>query len=86
MDATRTVFTTEDLRGLSKLGVSAAIGVTDLVEQMHHTILRTPLPFGAPVEGPTRGITGFVYRAVRGVMRLTGGTIDTALGLAPAPR
>jgi pimeloyl-ACP methyl ester carboxylesterase len=85
MDASKSVFTAEDLRGLSRLGISAALGVTDLVEQMHHTILRTPLPYGAPIEGPARGLTGFVYRAVRGVMRLTGGTIDAALGLVPPP-
>ncbi len=84
----KTGISSEDLRGLSRLGFTAAVGLTDLVEQMHHTILRTPLPFGAPVEGPARGLTGFVYRCIRGVMRATGGGVDAALSLfggSPAP-
>ena len=81
MSADRTTLSSNDLRGLSKLGFSAAIGVTDLVEQMHHTILCRPAPLGAPVEGPAGGLTGFVYRCVRGAMRLTGGGVDVAFDL-----
>jgi hypothetical protein len=75
------VFTAADLRGLSKLVVDATLGVTDLVEQMHHTISRTPPPLGKPVEGPARGVAGLVYRCVRGVTRLTGDGADAALRL-----
>ena len=56
----KTGISSEDLRGLSRLGFTAAVGLTDLVEQMHHTILPQPLPPGAPVAGPARGVTGFV--------------------------
>jgi hypothetical protein len=77
----KTGFSSEDLRGLSRLGFTAAVGLTDLVEQMHHTILRAPLPLGAPIEGPARGLTGFVYRCIRGVMRAAGGGVDAALSL-----
>ena len=72
-------FTASDLRGLSKLGFDAALGVTDLVEQMHHTIARTPPLFGEAIEGPARGVAGLVYRCVRGTIRLTGEGADALL-------
>ena len=76
-----------DLRGLSQLGFAAAVGLTDLVEQMHRTISRAPPPFGASVQEPTSGVTGLVYRGVRNAMRLTGGGIDLALALfGPRPQ
>ena len=72
-------FTASDLRGLSKLGFDAALGVTDLVEQMHHTIARGPPLFGEAIEGPARGVAGLVYRGVRGAIRLTGEGADALL-------
>jgi hypothetical protein len=47
---------------------------------MHHTIQLRPGPVGkAPGAGRTRGITGFVYRCVRGTTRLIGAGLDTVL-------
>ncbi len=57
--------TASDLLGAGKLGISAAIGITDLVEQMHLTISRRPLPLGPAIEGPAGGVAGFVYEGVR---------------------
>ena len=51
-----------DLRGLLKLGVDATVGVTDIVEAMHHTIGSRSGIVGAAPSGRTSGITGFVYR------------------------
>ena len=51
------------------LGLSIA---RDLVEAMHHTITRVPKILGVPITGRTRGITGLVYRSVRGVAGLIG--------------
>lgn len=59
-----------DLRGLNRLVIEATTGVTDVVEAMHHNISRFP---GA------RGITGLVYRSIRGITRLVGGGIDAVL-------
>ena len=74
-----------DLRGAARLATDAARGLTDLVEAMHERIARLP---GVPARSPagrTRGITGLVYKSVRGVTRLTGGTVDALLALlAPA--
>lgn len=69
-----------DLRGLASLGVDGVLGIVDLVEAMHHTIGRRPWVFGTAPLGRTRGITGLVYRTVRGTTRLVGGTLDPVLG------
>ncbi|HKI01982.1 MAG TPA: alpha/beta hydrolase [Thermoanaerobaculia bacterium] len=68
-----------DLRGVSRLALDASVGVTDLVEAMHHNISQAPSLLGTPAPGATRGITGLVYRSIRGVTRLVGGGIDAVL-------
>ncbi len=69
-----------DLRGASRLAIDATIGLTSLVETMHHNILRTPGVLGEATQEPATGITGFVYKSIRGVTRLVGGGIDAILG------
>ena len=69
-----------DLRGASRLAIDATIGLTNLVESMHHNISRRPGILGTTPDDPTRGITGFVYRSIRGVTRAVGGGLDLALG------
>ena len=68
-----------DLRGLGRLAIDATLGITSLVETMHHNISRVPGPLGKSTQKPTNGITGFVYRGIRGVTRLVGGGVDLAL-------
>lgn len=69
-----------DLQGVSRLAVEATLGVTGVVEAMHRTIQLRPAPVGkARGAGRTRGITGFVYRCVRGTTRLVGTGLDAAL-------
>lgn len=69
-----------DLHGFSRLTIEAVAGLTDLVEAMHHNIASTPAPLGKAPAGRTRGITGLVYRSIRGVTRLVGGGLDAVLG------
>lgn len=71
-----------DLRGLSRLGIDAVTGVTDVVEAMHRNIAGLAPPLGRGREGPTTGLTGLIYRSVRGVTRGVGAALDGALGLA----
>ncbi len=66
-----------ELRGLSRLVVEAAIGVTGVVEQTHRSILHLT-PYADAAERGA-GITGFVYRCIKGVMRLSGSAIDAVL-------
>jgi len=72
------------LYGAARLAVDATVGIVDLVEAMHHTIATRAGIFGAAPSGRTGGITGLVYRTIRGAARLTGAGIDTAWdALAP---
>ncbi len=73
-----------DLRGASRLAVSATIGLANLVENLHHNISRVPGPFGAASQRSTKGITGLVYRSIRGVTRLVGGSLEALLGQVEA--
>lgn len=76
---------TTDLRGTVRLATDATAGLTDLVEALHERIARLPgLPARAPA-GRTRGLTGLVYRTIRGVTHVVGGSVEALLGaLVPA--
>ena len=78
-------FQGSDLRGLCRLGVDATVGVTDLVEAMHHTIGSRAGIAGAAPTGKTSGITGLVYRSVRATTRLVGKGGDAVLGALTQP-
>jgi hypothetical protein len=69
-----------DLHGLLRLSVDGVLGITDLVEAMHHTIATRTAPLGRAPAGRTAGITGLVYRSVRGTTRLVGRSSDALLG------
>jgi pimeloyl-ACP methyl ester carboxylesterase len=62
-------------------------GLTSLVEAMHARI--SPLSLVVPAaDERTRGLTGLVYKSVRGVTRIVGGSVDALfdwLGPALAP-
>jgi pimeloyl-ACP methyl ester carboxylesterase len=68
-----------DIRGYSRLAIDAIIALSNLVEALHSTITRFSGVRGKATQGPTKGITGLVYRSVRGVTRLVGGGIDMLL-------
>jgi len=70
-----------DLRGAARLAVDATLGITTLVEKMHHTIQLVHPPLGASRAASTGGITGLVYRSIRGTTRFVGKGLDA--GLAP---
>lgn len=73
-----------DVRGYGRLAVDGVIELTRLVESMHRNISRVPGVAGAAVLRPGAGVTGLVYRSIRGVTRLVGGGIDAILArLAP---
>jgi pimeloyl-ACP methyl ester carboxylesterase len=69
-----------DLRGAARLTTDAVAGLASLVEAMHARI-------ASPLRGEvqhTRGITGLVYKTVRGVTQLAGGSAEALLAwLAP---
>jgi pimeloyl-ACP methyl ester carboxylesterase len=74
-----------DLRGTARLTTDAVAGLASLVEAMHARIASGPWPSEAGRNQRTHGITGLVYRTVRGVTHLAGGTAEALLGwLGPA--
>ncbi len=77
---TRLAIRPADLRGAARLATDATAGLTDLVEAMHERIARVPLVGRAAPDGRVGGISGLVYRSVRGITRLVGGSLDTLLG------
>lgn len=73
-----------DLRGAARLATDATAGLTSLVEAMHERIARLP-GSGAALDGRTGGISGLVYKTIRGVTRVAGGSLEALLGwLGPA--
>jgi len=76
---TKTHVRVSDARGLSRLAVQAILGLTDVVEAMHHNIARAPGILGMPTQEPMKGISGLAYESVRGIARLIGTGVDRIL-------
>lgn len=68
-----------DLLGFSRLAIGATAGLVDVVEAMHLNIARSPGILGTPLQGPTSGITGLVYRSIRAATGLVGSGIDALI-------
>jgi pimeloyl-ACP methyl ester carboxylesterase len=75
------------LRGTSALAIQAVQGITDLVEEMHGAISGLALPIASKSVKPrkTRGITGLVYRSVRGITGAVGWCVNRGLDVAQMP-
>lgn len=73
----------DDLRGVSRLAISAVSGVTDVVEAMHRTIAGLAPPVGKGRGTRTRGITGLVYKSVRAVTEVVGAGLDATPWASP---
>jgi PGAP1-like protein len=70
-----------DLRGAAQLTTDAVAGLTSLVEAMHARIATLPrLGATPPLDERTRGLTGLIYKTVRGVTRVAGGSVEALLG------
>lgn len=68
-----------DLRGVVRLAMDATLGVTDVVEKMHHTVQLRQAPLGESRAGRTGGLTGFVYAGIRATTRVIGRGVDAGL-------
>ena len=78
---------TSDLRAAAQLASAATLGLVALVEAVHARVAQTatlglsaPKPSMGEQGTKTRGITGQVYSAVRGVTKAVAGSADAALG------
>lgn len=68
-----------DVRGAGRMLFDASAGLVDVVERMHRTIQRRPGVIGESIVEATQGLTGFIYRSIRGSMELIGHGFDSAL-------
>ncbi len=73
-----------DLRGAARLTTDAVAGLASLVEAMHAGIVSPGRTSGRGAEiaevEPAGGIAGLVYKTVRGVTHLVGGSAEAMLG------
>jgi pimeloyl-ACP methyl ester carboxylesterase len=68
-----------DLRGVARTAIDATDAIAEVVEKMHRTIQLRPGPLGVSATDRPTGITGLVYRCVRGGVRLVGRAVDASL-------
>ena len=68
-----------DLRGAAQLATQATLGVTRIAEGVHQSVWRTLGAPGGKQLGQARGITGMVYKGVRGATELVGKGVDSLL-------
>ena len=69
-----------DYLGLARLATRATIGVAGISEEVHQNVWRTLGLAGGEPAGRTGGVTGLVYKSVRGVTQVVAGSIDAVLG------
>jgi pimeloyl-ACP methyl ester carboxylesterase len=69
-----------DLQGAARLSAQATAGLVDVVEAIYERIARVPGVSGT-LDGRATGIPGLVFKSIRGVTRLVGGSTDALLGL-----
>lgn len=69
------------LRGLAQLGFDATQGVVGVAEQLHRTINDTAGPLASGRASNTTGLTGAVYRTIRGTTGLAKHSVDWSLRL-----
>jgi len=68
------------VRGLFRLATQGVEGVTRIVEGVHQSVWSTLGVAGGKRPGQAGGLTGLVYKTVRGLTRFIGGAADIALG------
>jgi hypothetical protein len=75
----------EHIRGASRLALAGIAGIVDIVEAMHGNIAGMQRRRGRDAAGTrTRGITGLVYRIIRGTVGVVDRSLDALLArLAP---
>jgi hypothetical protein len=70
-----------DLRGAARLVTDATAGLTDLVEAMHVRIVGPAGSTARTANDRAGGLSGLVYKTIRGVTRVAGGSVDALLRL-----
>lgn len=81
-----------DLRGTAQLATEATLATTHLVEAVHAAVLSAVKPGARSPKSRIGGLTGWTYRVVRRIAKLSGrsttwalGALEPLLGRAPRP-
>jgi pimeloyl-ACP methyl ester carboxylesterase len=69
----------EELREAVRLAVDATLGVTDVVQKMHHTLGGGPEVLGRPLEGIVKLLSAPAYAGVKLITNLVGAGLDAGL-------
>ncbi|MFT5646561.1 MAG: pimeloyl-ACP methyl ester carboxylesterase [Aureispira sp.] len=73
-----------DIQGLTKLIIDATLNVTNMAEDLNQQIIHPPHLPSSPIQHLISGISGLVYKGVRGTTKLVGRGITGGLAqLAP---
>ncbi|MFK7804297.1 MAG: hypothetical protein AB8G95_21865 [Anaerolineae bacterium] len=75
----------ETIQGVGQLAVDTVLGITDLVDTMHRTIISFGGRIGDPDQTQTTGIAGMVYAAVRNVTAGVGKGLNISLNQLSLP-
>jgi hypothetical protein len=69
-----------DLRGLAQLSTDATAGVTEIVEGVHHSVLKTMGLNSAEAPRAVPGIAGLVYKSIYTVNQMLAKGLEVSLG------
>ena len=73
------VNTSKDIQAASKLTIEGVNGIVDIVEEMYYVISRFGGLLGDSDKKRTKGITGFVFKIIRSVLKVVGASLDILL-------
>ena len=68
-----------DLRGVAQLASRATAGISRIAEGVHQAVWSVLGAPGGATPGSTRGVTGLVYRGIRGASQWLGAGLDKSL-------
>lgn len=73
-----------DLQGLTRMITDVTIGITEIVEAMHHRIVHPTFLPSTPIQHVVTDIAGITYKTIKFSTRFIGSGLDKAFGqLAP---
>jgi pimeloyl-ACP methyl ester carboxylesterase len=68
-----------DLQGITRIVTDATLGVTEVVEAMHHRIVHPPFLPSTPIQHLITAIAGITFKNIKWGTKFIGGSLDKAL-------
>jgi pimeloyl-ACP methyl ester carboxylesterase len=73
-----------EVRGYTRLVKEATLGVTEIVQAMHHRIVHPPFLPSTPIQHIITGIADITYFNIKTATNWIGGALDKTMGLFPS--